>query len=595
MRTRWLPHGFTALLMIAGCSHDDATGGASQPVADVIVDSNRSGVLEPGDPTEELNKDDWNAAQGAIFIANIDDDDQDGKSDADDDKVNGANDLIDLSPIQIGAWKDAPPNASGMLAVDKLSSGVVRIFRVNGDASDPASYVAEKDPTNIVLSAADLQKGAQFALEGRDFVTSTKPDAWTGIVELTLTVTRPPTDPKDTKTAPVVITDAAKLRVAPLVLQWNTAHTEKVFHTDAQSDTQTLHEGILAANLDAPTEQLELYQLGLETDVWAQDFFDVGYTSKPGPGGAPIGMRVFIRSAQPDRTAGQVVFKHFLGPDQGAIQKGDGNDSDHGYSMNSFGDWDVIPPYTKDGVNYPLGRNYWGAIPGNLAESPNQAFQDFYRAQKVQPEINVDTSWLLVGHVDEYSSWVTTNTARGWGMLVGSPRGARAMFMQMQSDGNGASLIFDGKNDWSTGKKKPAAIAITDVLAKANLMAASQNAQMYIDTNVIKLKGEIGLADNEVTEIPFLIEQAYGAHLAYQPGMVNLLFVDGKAVLPDPFGPNLNGVDPFKAEVTSRLAALGVEAHFADDWDTFHEGDGEVHCGSNVARTIISKWWETGR
>jgi protein-arginine deiminase len=579
--------------MIAGCSHDGASG-PPQPVADVIVDSNRSGVLEPGDPTEEANKDDWNAVQGAIFLANLDDDDKDGKADSSDEVVNGASDLMDLSPIQVAAWKDAPMNASGVLSVDALSSPVVRIFRVNGDPSDPASYVAEKDATNVVLSAADLQKGAQFALEGKDLVSSTKPGDWNGIVELTLTVTAPPADKND-KTPPVVVTDAAKLRVAPLVLQWNTAQTEKVFHTDAQADTQTLHDGILQANLDAPTEQLELDSLGLDTDVWAQDFFDVGYTSKPGPGGEPIGMRIFIRSAQLDRSAGEVVFKHFLGPDQGAIQKGDGNDGQHGYSMNSFGDWDVIPPYTKDGVNYPLGRNYWGAIAGNIEESPNQAFQDFYRAQKVQPEINVDTSWLLVGHVDEYSSWVKAPSARGWVMLAASPRVARAMFMQMQSDGNGASMIFQGKNDYSTGKKKPAAIAITDVLAKANLMAASQSAQMHIDTNVMQLKAEIGLADNEVVEIPFLIDEAYGANLAYQPGMVNLLYVDGKVVIPDPFGPTINGVDPFKTAMQNILGPLGIEVHFADDWDTFHEGDGEVHCGSNVARTVISKWWETGR
>jgi protein-arginine deiminase len=601
MRSR-SPHHRYALLGLAGalavCGCNNAPPPPPAPVADLVVDNNRSGALEPGDPTEEAGKNTWSKDSGAIFLANIDDDDRDGKSDAEDSVVNGASDLADLSPILVTAWPAAPMNASGVLSVDALSAPVVRIFRVTGDPSDPASYTAEADPTNVLLSAADLAAGAQFALEGRDLVSSTQPGAWTGIVQLNLTVTVPPASDGDDKAQPVTATDAAQLRVAPLVLQWNTAPTEKVFHTDAQTDTQTLHDGILAASLDAPTEQLELSNLNLEVDVWAQDFYDVGFTSKPGPGGAPVGMRVFIRSAQPDRSAGQVVFKYFLGPDQGAIEKhGDVSmDSGHSYSMNSFGDWDVIPPYTaKDGTQYPLGRNYWGAVPGNPAESPNQGFQDFYRAQKVQPEINVDTSWLMVGHVDEYSSWVKTNTPRGWGMLAASPRMARAMLMQMSTAGNGSVQMFVGKKDYSTNVAKPAAISIDNVLADANLMAESQTAQMHIDTDVGQLKSIIGLDDNEVTEIPFLIENAYGAGLAYQPGTVNLLFVDGKVVIPDPFGPIINNVDPFKADLQQRLGALGVEVHFADDWDTFHEGEGEVHCGTNVARTILSKWWETGR
>jgi protein-arginine deiminase len=589
MRIRWLVP-FSVAMAMAGCNRDSASQ-PPQPMADLVVDSNRSGALELSDSSEDEHEDEWDAQHGAVFLANLDDDDQDGKSDADDAVVNGQADIADLSPVAVRAWPDAPPTASGTLAVDAASMGLVRIFRVVGPADDPTSYQAEADPTQIALSAADLKAGVSFALEGRDLVSSTQPGAWSGVVELTLTVT------DGTKTA-LTSTDAAKLRVAPLVLQWNTAPTERVFFTDAGSDTQTLSDGIATAMLDAPVEQLELDQLGLNVDVWSQDFFDVGYTTKPGPGGLPVGMRIFVRSAQPDRSAGEVVFKHFLGPDRGAIEKhGDTNqDSDHGYSMNSFGNWDVIPPYEKDGVSYPLGRNYWGAVASDPADSPDPGFQDFYRAQKVQPEINVDTSWLMVGHVDEFSSWVKTNTPRGWGMLVASPSRARQMLMDLQTAGSGEVQMFAGKKSYDfNGKSSPAAVSVDAVLANANLMAFSQAAQMHIDDNVAMLKNEIGLHDDEITLMPFLIEKAYGAGLAYQPGTVNLLHVDGKVVIPDPFGPIVNGVDPFKEDLKERLGALGLEVHFADDWDTFHEGAGEVHCGTNVARTIQSAWWETGR
>ncbi len=582
-------HLLVLLFVCSGCNQAPPT--PPTPIVDLVVDANRSGLLEPGDPTEDTAaaKNTWDAHHGAVFLANLDDDDGDGKADAEDDVVNGQSDIADLSPIAVRAWPKAPREVTGVLSVDALSLDKVRLFRVNGPADQPGSYVKVEQPQAIALTNADLVAGVSFAIEGLDLVSSTAPDAWTGMVQLTLTVTNAKTKE--------MFTDAAKLRVAPLILQFNTAKTDAVFFTNAGADTQTLSDGMMLAQLDAPITALDLQGLGLEVDVWAQDFFDVGWTSKPGPNGTEVGMRIAIRSAQPDRTAGDVTTKHFLGPDFGAVFKY-GNiaaASDSSYSMNSFGDWDVIPPYTKGADEYPLGRNYWGAT-GVAATSPDATFQDFYRAQRVQPEINVDTSWLLVGHVDEFSSWVKTNTPRGWGMLAGSPKLARDMLLGMQMAGHGAVKMFDGKTAYdNNGNASPAGIAIDDVLANADLMAESQAAQTHIDDAVMKLETEIGLDPTEVTQMPFLIEKVYGAGLAYQPGTVNLLFVDGKVVIPDPFGPIIDGVDPFKEDLKKRLGDLGLDVHFADDWDTFHEGEGEVHCGTNVARNLQLAWWGTGR
>ena len=577
--------GLSIFLLASACNHPSAS---QTPIVDLVVDANRSGLLEPGDPSEEQGKNAWDAQHGAVLLANLDDDDSKGQADASDDVVNGRKDIEDLSPVVVRAWPGAPDDATGVLTVDGAAAQMVHVFRVNGDAGDPASY-AKVDPTSIALSAADLESGVQLAVEATDLVSSTQPGAWTGLVQLTLTVT------PHAGAAP--LTDAAQLRVAPLILQFNTAHTERVFYTDASTDTATLSDGIMKATFDAETQPLELASLGLEVDVWSQDFFDLGWTGKPGPGGKEVGMHVAIRSAQPDRTAGQITTKVFLGPDFGAVEKhGDiGQASSDSYSMNSFGNWDVIPPYTKGTESYPLGRNYWGAT-SSAGESPDATFQDFYRAQKVQPEINVDTHFLLVGHVDEFSSFVKTNTQRGWGLLLGSPKKARAMLMSMSSTGQGATQMFAGKMQYdNSGNASPAAISIDQVLANADLMAESQIAQMYIDEARAKLQGEIGLADDEITDIPFLFERSYGKALAYQPGTVNLLHVDGKVLIPDPFGPLIGGVDPFKDDLMKRLSALGLEVHFADDWDTFHEGDGEVHCGTNALRDLKLAWWTSGR
>ncbi len=37
----------------------------------------------------------------------------------------------------------------------------------------------------------------------------------------------------------------------------------------------------------------------------------------------------------------------------------------------------------------------------------------------------------------------------------------------------------------------------------------------------------------------------------------------------------------------------GLEYHFVDDWDVYHMGLGEVHCGTNAVRSLDAGWWET--
>jgi protein-arginine deiminase len=578
--TRTLP---IWIIAIAGCN------GAPAPVVDVMADSNRSGLIEPGDATEDQGEDTWDAKHGAVFLANLDDDDKDGKADADDDVVNGAADIDDLAPIAIRAWPEASKKAAATLSVEGADH--VRLFRITGPANDPASY-QKVEASGVTLSPADLIAGAQFAIEGREFVTSTKSDAWNGYVQVKLVVTDPEVKAPEYQ---AMLSDLVKMRVAPVLFQFNTASAEMLYHTDAGVYTQSLRDGMQPA-ADAVKKPITALDIS-DQDVWAQDFWDVAYTSKPGPGGKPVGMKIAIRSAQPDRNAGADALKQHFGPDWATFEiHSEQAASDHSYSMNSFGNYDVIPPYEKDGVKYPLGRSLFGETT-SARESPDPLYADFVRAQAVQPVVNIDTSWLGVGHVDEYTSWVKAPNKRGWVMLLASPRDARTMLMGLSSSGSGAVKMFESKMayDWSTRKEIPAAVAVDTVLANANLMAASQSAQAKVDTNAMKLREELGLADDEVIVMPFLYDNQFGGAAAFQPGTVNLLYFDGQVVIPDPFGPLVNGLDPVKEDLKKRLGAIGLTVWFADDWDTFHEGDGEVHCGTNASRDMKLAWWESGR
>jgi protein-arginine deiminase len=568
-------------LLLAGCS------APPPPIVDLIADTNRSGLLELEDPTEDLGEEAWSRTQGAVVLANLDDDDRDGALDIDDGKVNGVEDLKDLSPLAIKAWPNAPVAAIATLSVDSTVATKLHLFRVTGSEDDPASYQLVADPSAVKLTGEELQKGARFALEALTLVEET---AWDGVFAVRLTVD----DPGRAKDAEP-LADLVQLRVAPLLLQHDIAPTEELFYTEAGQYTASLVEGILAAS-----QPLGLPLTGIDTpdgDIWAQDYFDVGYHGKPGPNGTVHGMKIVIRSAQPDRDAGEAAVEQLRGPDFGVLFKhGDEPASEHAYSMNSFGNWSVIPPYDKGGESFPLGRNLWGAT-GSPRSSPDPVFEELVRAQKVQPEITVDSSWLVVGHVDEFVSFVKTNTPRGWTMLAADPTMAREMLRGLETSGMGGEKMFKGKQtlDWRNRRYVPAEIAIAEVLADADLMAASQRSQARIDRGVAKLKEEIGLSDDEIVSMPFLMEESFGGAIAYQPGTVNLLHFDGHAVIPDPFGPHRNGVDAFKADLDMRLGALGVKVFYADDWDTFHLGGGEVHCGTNAKRKMDARWWESGR
>src|SRR5947209_1006656 len=63
------------------------------------VDSNRNGVIETTD-ADRAHRAEWSTTFGAMFLANVDDDDEDHAVDSGDEVVNGAADEDDLARIQ---------------------------------------------------------------------------------------------------------------------------------------------------------------------------------------------------------------------------------------------------------------------------------------------------------------------------------------------------------------------------------------------------------------------------------------------------------------------------------------------------------------
>lgn len=73
---------------------------------------------------------------------------------------------------------------------------------------------------------------------------------------------------------------------------------------------------------------------------------------------------------------------------------------------------------------------------------------------------------------------------------------------------------------------------------------------------------------------------------------VNMIVLGKYLGIPKPFGPIIHEQCCLEAEVCRLLEPLGLSCTFIDDFETYHENLGEVHCGTNVCRKPFSfKWW----
>ncbi|KAG8007583.1 Protein-arginine deiminase type-2 [Nibea albiflora] len=318
-------------------------------------------------------------------------------------------------------------------------------------------------------------------------------------------------------------------------------------------------------------------------DRWIQDEMEFGYIDSP--------HKQFPVVLDSPRDRGLVDFPlhELLGPDFGYVTRVPGRKDVS--SLDSFGNLDVSPPVTVNGKNYPLGRILLGVAFPTATEGRNmtKVVQDFLRAQKVQEPIALFTDWLLVGHVDEFMTFVPAPDGKGFRLLLASPDAAYKLFKGLQKDGHGQAKLFEGVEG-----EEP--VTVDQVVSDCSLLAQNKYAQSCIDWNRDVLKRELGLDDADIIDVPILFRPwenaAQPRAVAYYPDMVNMIVLGKNLGIPKPFGPKVNGRCALEAEMCSLLEGLGLSCTFIDDFTSYHQGQGEVHCGTNVRRQWFDfKWW----
>jgi len=249
------------------------------------------------------------------------------------------------------------------------------------------------------------------------------------------------------------------------------------------------------------------------------------------------------------------------------------------------GNLEVSPPVTVGSKEYLFGRVIYGA---EGLYGPQAAIRQFLAAQGIQDPIEVDTTWLAIGHIDEVISFVPVNTARGFKMLIASPAAAQTILYILRSDGKGGLKLLEGKAGERT---------VNQILNDTGLMTFNDQKQAQIDTIRFWLCLELDLSDVDIIEVPVLFhyDPPSTKAMALTANLVNLLAVKNyHLIVPKPYGPNDGGTDEFEEYVLDQLNPIGLTVHFIDDWDWYHIFYGEVHCGTNARRfpDPTVHWWE---
>ncbi|PGH30464.1 hypothetical protein GX50_06755 [[Emmonsia] crescens] len=574
--------------------------------ADIRADSNRDGRIDLDGKTDIAHKLSGTNHAGAIFLANIGDTDRRCSilalqgSPPSNEKLAACNDASDdiqrsprfMAPLRTVPIPSLSPSAYGTISVgDATACKNVRIFRREG-----SEWLIT--PNDHKFTQSQLQHGLDLGIDARD---TRRPGGWDGRVTVRFTVH------DQGKTS----ANSVELRVAPILTHHHSQSVQQIL-TTAGNDTFNFFQGRFVSALEAALAEMNistpLFKFNGSDDIWAQDFFEPGYTSMPGPDG-PVTLKIMVRSAQDSRVAGRQVFEYLRGSGTGAVQQLGGARDE----VNSMGNLETIPPHSFNGKEYPAGRIILGT---HGARKPY--ILEYLQAQEIQDPLLLDTDWLAIGHVDEMIQFLPANNSLGWVMLVPDPQEGFDILRRAQLAGHGNIRAFSRQNDtegnpsdlfgFPWGLRGVPSYTIDHLLSQMQIIEANAKFSKHIKASIDLLKRETGITDADIHGVPAIFrtglifppnfgiepERNGSSELAgslYPPSINGVVLSSTQYLAPNPWGPVVNGRDIMADAVSEVYGTLGFNIGFVDDWNSHHTWGGEVHCATNTIRNGSHRWW----
>lgn len=368
-------------------------------------------------------------------------------------------------------------------------------------------------------------------------------------------------------------------RVAPFLIPGPLDPVSEILIVSSEDTTAAVAD--LRKLADASGINLTVHEAPPPADQWMQDTIEPGVfvvPSQPEPAQSQAALSG-VRSGFGEWASALDRQVTTLLDQRGVVTLAPGLPRENTRWIDWFGNLEVTPAHTAaDGRQFPYGRLLTGQQE-KLGMHPS--VMKFLEAQAIQwPPIVVDTSWLVIGHVDEVVNFVPCSSSRGYKVLLPSPAAARKLLETLVSEGQAGLPVFaDSRGATTVGK------LLEKVAGSEENLAADRT----IESIRQQLAKELQLEDNDFVLLPVLFEQG-GAVI---PNAVNSVVANGHFIAPGPRGPRLDGKDLFEESIRQALKDCAVQVHFVDAWQAYHVMGGEIHCGTNTFRRLRQpEWWQ---
>lgn len=487
------------------------------------------------------------ADEGLLLLANRDDDDRDGAADADDDTVNGVTDVRDLGLVTL-------PVADGVTALRLDAAGApLRFFHRDG-----ASW------RHLGLGRGELPVAA-----GADEVTigveatswAGMPATWSGTAAVRVTGV----------TATGATLREIPVRVAPVRLRPATAAVGEMFVASGRYDNAAFIDR-LRTILDPLDVPLAVHPSRSWQEMWMQDTMEMGIAAS-----GSNSMHVVLAGLRGADSFPPTL----LGPDTAVAEVAGPRPLAGG---DAWADWYGNLEASVPTAGHPQGRVIHGRnrLTGCTFHPEVVAF---LAAQRIQPPIWIDTSWLLIKHVDEIVSFLPGKDGRG-AIVVPDPVA-------------GLALLDDGGDAAVATRRREANARIAREIemllrgGKAPARAGSSDPADDDDGNAAPgLLALVGLRDDRVIRLPVAFDVPAAGLLpdgtvtdasSLWSNPVNAVFVNGTVICGSSGMP-----DAALAACRERFLAAGAErVEFIDD-GCYQKHHGNVHCATNTRRHDVA-------
>ena len=478
-------------------------------------------------------------ADGIAVLANRDDDDRDGRPDADDDQVNGAADERDLTAIVV-------PCPTGARLVRVVADNApLRFFLRDGEGWRHLGLgraewpLAENGPADLTVH-----------VEARDWAGV--PEAWTGQGNVAVTFEGPD--------GPIAVHDLL-VCVAPVRLLPGTARVDEAFVATGRYDNAAFVARLreILDGLDVP---LVAHPTSDWREMWMQDTMEIAVAAT-----ADSSMHVVLAGLRGHDSFPPTL----LGPDVAVAEVAKPRPLAGG---DAWADW-----YGNLEVSVPTAAHEHGRVIYGRNRLTGGSFHPdavaFLTAQRAQPPVWIDTSWLLIKHTDEIVAFLPGKDGRGVILVPDPTEGLRLLGDQASAEPQ-------------AGRRREANARIARAI-EAMLVGDEKAPRAGVagDSGATGLLDLLGLDESRVVRLPVAFDVPAAGLLndgvtnasSLWSNPVNALVVNGTVICGSAGMPS--GVQEICRE---RFLVAGADrVEFIDD-GVYQKNHGNVHCATNARR-----------